>query len=143
MTDHASRPVAGPDGTGNRLLDAIPHDELDVVRASLEEVHVDMKEPVYEQGKPIEHVHFPVDTVMSLLSVMDDGSAIEAAVVGNEGMVGVPVFLRAASTSTHMAFGQIPGRSLRIETGVFREAVESAGALHALLERYTDRKSVV
>lgn len=137
MTDRASRRAEGRDRTGNRLLDALPEDELDVVRASLEEVRVDMKEPVYEQGKPIEHVHFPVDTVMSLLSVMDDGSAVEAAVVGNEGMVGVPVFLGAASTSTHMALGQIPGRSLRIETGAFREAVESAGALHALLQRYT------
>lgn len=125
------------DGTGNRLLDALPHQEFDVVRAALEEVRIDMKEPVYEQGMRIAHVHFPVAAVISLVSVMDDGSAIEAAIVGKEGMVGIPVFLEANATTSHMAFGQIPGPSLRMEAGAFREALDRDGALRGLLQRYT------
>lgn len=136
MLNRARRQLGKSGGTGNRLLDALPDEELDAVLASLDEVHVDVREPVYEQGKPIEHVHFPVATVISLLTVMEDGSAIELAVVGNEGMVGLPVFLHTRSTSAHMAFGQIPGRSLRMETGAFREAVDNGGELGVLLQRY-------
>jgi CRP-like cAMP-binding protein len=137
VTIRARRRSERRGATGNRLLDALPQDELSELQASLEEVHLDIREALYEQGQPIPHVHFPVATVISLVSVIEEGLAIEVAVVGNEGMAGVPVFLQADSTSAHMAFTQIPGPSLRMQSGVFRKAAENGGTLSALLQRYT------
>lgn len=96
------------------------------------------RQPVYEPGKPIEHTYFPTGCVLSVLAVMDDGQAVEVATVGNEGMVGVPVFL-GVSTSPGLAFCQMPGWTLRMPAGTFRDLANGAGAIQSLLQRYTLR----
>src|SRR3712207_3493795 len=105
---------AGTGRTGNKLLDALPPDELDGLRAALIPVEVGTSDRFYERGRPIEDVYFPVDCVASLLSEMDDGRSVEVATVGNEGVVGLPVFLRAGSTSSNRALCQIPGSAHRM-----------------------------
>src|SRR2546423_5173950 len=125
------------DMTGNRLVDALPVDELRALGPALEEVSVAVKGLIYEQGEPITHVHFPVTAVISLVAVLGGGESVELATVGNEGMVGVPAFLQAGSTNGHVAFGQIPGASLRLGVEAFRNAVERGQALHDHLQRYT------
>lgn len=124
------------DPRGNRLLAALPDADRERVVAGLKLVDMEVRDPVYRHGQPIEHVYFPLTAVISMLAVMDDGQALEVATVGNEGVAGIPVFLGAGS-SPGQAFCQVPGQALRAEAGHFQELANSAGALQGLLQRYT------
>jgi CRP-like cAMP-binding protein len=129
-------PLEDPDDRGNRLLAAVPAADRRRMQERMEPVKFDLRQPVYEPGKPIEYVYFPLTAVISMLAVMDDGQAVEVATMGNEGMAGLPVFL-GATTSPDLAFAQIPGRALRMPAGEFRELANGAGVVQALLQRYT------
>jgi CRP-like cAMP-binding protein len=123
----------------NSLLALVPQDERERLAREFEVVSLGLKDTIYEEGKPIEHVYFPVDGVVSLVSQMEDGRGIEVATIGNEGMAGLPVFLQATLTSSHMAFSQIPGQSLRMPAARFGDFITSSenGGLHLALNRYT------
>ncbi len=123
-------------GRGNRLLAALRDDERQRLAAHLELVELTLRQLLYEPGKPIEHVYFPIDAVLSVLAVMDDDQAVEVATVGNEGMVGIPVFL-GVSVSPGLSFCQLPGRALRMPAGAFQELANGAGAFQQVLQRYT------
>jgi CRP-like cAMP-binding protein len=123
--------------TGNRILDALPSEQLEKMRPSFESVEAETRETVYERDVPIEHVYFPVRTVFSLVSEGSDGRAVEVATVGNEGMVGVPVFLMAGYTSSVKAFCQVPGPAIRMPAEDLRRRLHDGGELHTLLQRYT------
>lgn len=129
-------PDGSVDGRGNRLLAALPDPDRQRLLAHTEPLEMTLRQPVYEPGRPIEHVYFPIDAVLSVLAVMDNGQAVEVATVGHEGMVGVPVFL-GVSTSPGLAFCQVPGVALRMPAGSFRELANGAGAVQELLQRYT------
>jgi CRP-like cAMP-binding protein len=103
---------AGP--TGNRLLNLLPDGELQSVQKHLRPVELAQGQVLYEVHSPIDEVYFPVNCVLSAVTVMLDGSAIEVATVGNEGVSGLPAFL-AVSTSPHRVFTQVAGRALRAD----------------------------
>lgn len=121
----------------NRLLAALPVDARERLASSLEPIDLDVRHTLLEQGEPIEYVYFPLDAVASLLSEFEVGRPIEVATVGHEGMVGLPVFLNAASTSAYMAFIQVAGRLWRTPVEEFRRQLETGDALHDVLQRYT------
>jgi CRP-like cAMP-binding protein len=123
----------------NRLLALVPDEERERLAPKFELVELELRQTVYEEGQPIEHVYFPLNGVVSLVSIMDDGRGIEVATIGNEGMAGLPVFLQASLTSSHMSFSQVPGQALRMPAGQFGEFLASPedGALHTALNRYT------
>jgi CRP-like cAMP-binding protein len=123
----------------NRLLAAIPEDEQASLAGEFELVSLGLRDYVYREDEPIEHVFFPVSGVVSLISQMQDGRGVEVATIGKEGMVGLPVFLQATTTSAHRAFAQIPGDSLRMEASQFSAFLNGArdGGLHQVLHRYT------
>jgi CRP-like cAMP-binding protein len=102
----------------------------------MEWVNLELKEVLFNVDVPIAHVYFPENTVVSVLGVMTDGSAVEVATVGREGMTGLPVFLGAQKTMAH-ALVQVPGQALRIEAGAFREQVQRLSGLRDVLNRYT------
>ena len=133
-------PDAAPDSHDpgeNRLLAALPTEHFAALRPHLELVSLAVKDVIYRPNQPIRHVLFPSTGVFSLLSVGDEEDAlIEVGTVGNEGFVGLPVFLGADSTAG-MSIAQIPGQSWRIEAGAFREAVARDRELAAILNRYT------
>jgi CRP-like cAMP-binding protein len=129
-------PDGSVDGRGNRLLAALPDSDRQRLLAHAERLEMTVRQPVYEPGRPIEHVYFPIDSVLSVLAVMDDGQTVEVATVGNEGMVGIPVFL-GVTTSPGQVFCQIAGLALRMAAGSFRELANGAGAVQELLQRYT------
>ena len=129
-------PLEDAEDRGNRLLDLLPAADRRRLLDRMELVELDLRQRIYEPGKPIEHVYFPLTTVISMLAVMEDGQAVEVATMGNEGMAGLPVFL-GASTSPDLAFAQIPGRALRLPAGEFHELANGAGTVQALLQRYT------
>lgn len=96
----------------NRLLGAIPPEEYQRLLPHLKPVFLEYKQILYQPNEPIEHVYFPNNGVISLLTVMENGEAVEVATVGNEGMIGLPVFLEA-NTIPGQAFSQIPGEARR------------------------------
>jgi len=91
---------------------------------------------LFEQDEPIRHVVFPTTCVCSMVTVLTDGGPIELATTGNEGMVGVPVFLGASSTNAR-GFVQVPGEYLRMTARAFRQAVDNGGQLHGIVQRYS------
>lgn len=96
-----------------------------------------IRETIYETGKPLDRVIFPVDSVFSLVTTVDGQRAVEVATVGNEGFLGLPAFLQGTFTSAHMAFCQVDGRALVAETARFMDVVNGSSGLHAALHRYT------
>src|SRR2546425_13233822 len=98
---------APSDPKGNRLLAALPRQDYERLLPELEIVTSGVKEVVHEPGGAISAVYFPITSVFSLLTPMADGTAVEYATVGKEGMVGLPVFLGAETTPSRV-FSQVP-----------------------------------
>jgi CRP-like cAMP-binding protein len=121
---------------GNRLLAAIDGSLRGTVAEAGTLEEFDTRALFFEQGEPIARVAFPLQGVWSLLSVMDDGRSVELATVGNEGFVGLPVFLRATLTSSHRAIVQIPGRAIMFEATTFLDLSNSGGRFQTTLQRY-------
>jgi CRP-like cAMP-binding protein len=121
---------------GNRLLDALPDADRSRVGSLLANATADRDDTLIEPGQPIEHVWFPLDLVVSIVLPLPQGEVVELATVGNEGMVGVAVFLGATSTESR-SFPQAGGRVLRMPAADFRREVGADGALRVLVQRYT------
>jgi CRP-like cAMP-binding protein len=129
-------PRPAPKPVGNRLLAALPSAYHERLAPKLEPVRLGFKQPLYEPHVPIEHVYFPTNGIVSLLTVLEDGGPIEVGTVGNEGMAGLPVFL-GADAIPGRALCQIPGEALRLEARVLKDEVRRDGPLLSLLHRYT------
>jgi CRP-like cAMP-binding protein len=125
----------------NAILARLPASELDHLAPHLEVVEVDLRQTVYAAGGPITHVYFPLDSVFSVVAAADEGVVIEVATMGREAMVGLPLFLGAA-TSPHAAFCQIPGSAVRLRAPHLKEALRRDGHLHAALNRLTQATMV-
>ncbi|MEV5599710.1 Crp/Fnr family transcriptional regulator [Streptomyces sp. NPDC052496] len=124
------------DVTGNRILAALPEAERRRLLAHLEPVELSMGDVLYRPGEQIEAVWFPLLGVCSILAELD-GPAVEVATVGDEGMVGLPVFLGVGSP-TERAVVQVAGQGLRMDAGQFRHEIAVLdGQLQQLLQRFT------
>ena len=121
---------------GNRLLAALPHRELDSLRPHLQRVVTEARTLLWEPNQPITVVYFPVTSVNSVIALDHEGGEIEVGTVGNEGFVGLPVFLGAA-TATGRAFTQISGEAERMDAAIFARTVDSLPTLRRALQRYT------
>ena len=120
----------------NRILAALPHPEFDVLSPHLELVAMPLGQMLYEPGLPQRHAYFPTTAIASLHFVTESGSSCEAAGVGNEGMVGVSIFMGGHTTSSS-AVVQTAGHGYKIAGGQLNEAFNRAGKLQSLLLRYT------
>lgn len=120
----------------NRLLGSLPADEQECLRPHLKRIHIEAKQVLFDPNKPITSIYFPEGAMVSLLSIMSDGTALEVATVGWEGMVGLPVFLDCGSMAAQ-AVVQVPGATLQMPAQAFREALDRCGSLDLRLNRYT------
>jgi len=120
----------------NRILAGLPPEEYEAIAPRLERVDLQTKQILFDVDQPIEYVYFPETIVVSVLAVMADGTAVETATVGHEGMAGLAVFHGTDRTSAH-AFVQIPGTALRMSAAAFRNALRQSPALTLTLHRYT------
>jgi CRP-like cAMP-binding protein len=120
----------------NRLLATLPAEEYQQLAPHLEVVHLEAKQVLASPEQPIHYVYFPRDAVISILVPMEDGTAAEGATIGNEGMVGLGVFL-GDSTSNEEIVPAVPGEALRARAGFFRDFVRQTPPLQAVLQRYT------
>ena len=125
-----------PEPRNNQLLCALPDAEWQRWLPQLEAVEMPLGQVLYESGGALSHVYFPTSSIVSLLYVMEDGASAEIAVVGNEGVVGISIFMGGEST-TSRAVVQSAGKGLRLKAQVIKEEFNRAGPVLHLLLRYT------
>jgi CRP-like cAMP-binding protein len=119
----------------NRLLAALPADEQAAIAPYLERLSLPRGRVIHDPERPIEAVYFPIDSVISILSVMADGTAIETATVGKEGMAGLALF-HGVDATPEQEYVQVPGEAYRMEPQAFRALLPECPALTAALHRY-------
>ena len=124
------------DGHQNHLLGALPAADYARLRSDLELIPMPLGQVLYEPGGKLRHVYFPTTSIISLLYVMEDGAAAEIAVVGNEGMLGVSLFMGGETTPIH-AVVQSAGHGIRLKAKLLKEEFARSGPLMHLLLRYT------
>jgi len=122
--------------TENHLLAALPEAESQRWLPQLERVEMPLGQVLYESGGTLSHVYFPTTAIVSLLYVMENGASAEIAVVGNEGIVGISLFMGGDSTSSR-AVVQSAGLGLRLKAQVMKDDFNRAGPVLHLLLRYT------
>ncbi|HEX8266664.1 MAG TPA: Crp/Fnr family transcriptional regulator [Pyrinomonadaceae bacterium] len=120
----------------NRLLAALPAREYEHLLPNLEEIPLNYAETLYEQGEAIRYIYFPNSGMISLLTHAAEGEVLEVGVVGNEGMIGLPVFL-GVEISRNQVIVQGDGAALRIKTEDFIKECGRGVSLPKLLRRYT------
>jgi CRP-like cAMP-binding protein len=122
--------------TGNHLLAALPREAYERLRPNLEPVTFSLGKVVYESGGQMRHVYFPTTSHISLLYRMIDGSTAEMGLVGNEGVVGIALFMGGETTPSH-AVVQGGGVALRIKAKAMLDEFKRGGEFQLLLLRYT------
>jgi CRP-like cAMP-binding protein len=120
----------------NRLLAALPIKEYKNLLPKLEEVSLPFTETIYELNEIIRHVYFPNSGIISLLAATGERSQLEVGIVGNEGVVGLPVFLGVERSNNH-ALVQGVGTAMRMKTEDFLAECKNGGSLSRILQRYT------
>ncbi|MEO8003736.1 MAG: Crp/Fnr family transcriptional regulator, partial [Betaproteobacteria bacterium] len=120
----------------NHLLAALTDAEYQSIAGGLELISMPLGEVVYESGSLQAHVYFPTTAIVSLLYVMEDGSSAEIAVVGNEGIIGVALFMGGETTPSR-AVVQSAGHAYRLKGQLLKREFTRSVELHQLLLRYT------
>jgi CRP-like cAMP-binding protein len=123
--------------TGNRLLAWLPGPARRDVARRCSERRFDFEDAVYEQDGAIATVVFPLTAVFSLISTLADGRGAEVATVGNEGIIGLPLFLEPRLPPAHRAIAQIAGTGLVAPADDFLDAARKSELLRAALHGYT------
>lgn len=120
----------------NHLLAALPAAEFKRLEADLELVQMPLGDVLYESGCKLHHVYFPTTSIISLLYVLEDGASAEIAVVGNEGILGISLFM-GGDTTPSRAVVQSAGWGYRLKAHLMKDEFKRAGPLMYLLLRYT------
>ena len=120
----------------NDLLASLPPAEWARLAPQLEAVELPLGKVLYESGATMGHVYFPTTAIVSLLYVMEDGASAEIAVVGNEGVVGIALFMGGETTPSR-AVVQSAGQGYRLRAPVIKDEFNRSGPVMHLLLRYT------
>jgi len=120
----------------NRLLAVLPEDERARIFPHLDLVSLPLGDVLYESGGQLNYVYFPTTAIVSLLSVMENGSSAEIAIVGCEGIVGIALFM-GGETMANRAVVQSAGAAFRLNGRILKQKFNRAGPLQHLLLRYT------
>jgi CRP-like cAMP-binding protein len=125
-----------PDRNRNHLLDALPASDYARLEPHLELIPVRLGDILCESGDKLRHVYFPTTCIISLLYVMEDGASAEIAVVGNEGLLGISLFMGGETTPSR-AIVQSAGHAVRLKAALLKNEFDRFGPLMHLLLRYT------
>ena len=141
MAKKLASPVRPPPSDGrpkNRLLAALPADDFSRLLPHLKTIPLRVKQVLQRNGEPLDFVYFPNGGVVSITTVLSDGTMVEAATVGDEGMLGVEAFLSVDAIAPGDTMIQVPdtnGEALRVDD--FRRSVAASEAFRDLVGRYT------
>ena len=130
MTERSNMPLQ------NHLLAALSSEVQARLFPNLELVPLALGKALYKPGDVLAHVYFPTDSIVSLLSIMESGASAEISIVGNEGLVGIALFLGGESTSSR-AVVQSAGQAYRLPGQWLKEEFNRHGEILVLLLRYT------
>jgi CRP-like cAMP-binding protein len=128
--------MSGRTRVPNRVLASIPSKEYKRLHTSLKPITLEFGQVLYEPGEPIQHVYFPIDSLISLLTAVDKRRTLEVGMVGNEGMAGMP-FILGIGVSGVRAIVQGGGAALRMASAPFRTEFSRNQPLQEALYRYT------
>ena len=129
MSDRANHPV-------NKILAALPSSEYNRLAAHLKPVNLSAGKILLEPNEPIQTIYFPQRAMISLVSIMMDGSTTEIGLIGNEGMIGLPAVLGGSST-TSRTIVQISGTALEVSAEIIKQEFQRGDKLYQLLLLYT------
>ena len=136
VAKRADAPANLRDPKKNHLLAALPEAEYQRWLPHLEWVGMPLGQVLYEAGGTLAHVYFPTTAIISLLYVMENGASAEIAIAGNEGIVGIALFMGGESTPSR-AVVQSAGAGFRLKANVMKDEFNRAGSALHLLLRYT------
>jgi CRP-like cAMP-binding protein len=123
---------------GNRLLDSLPPSDRARVAPHVEAERLELKQVLFEPGKRLDHVYFPLTAVVSLLNLVEDHSGVEIATVGNEGLVGLPISWGInALNPKEIVQAQVPGDALVMDPEGFADRLAEGGGFAEVVHRYT------
>ena len=125
-----------PDPRKNTLLARLPEAEWQILRPELEWVELPLGEVLCEPGCVLSHLYFPTTAIISLLYVMKSGASTEISVIGNEGVVGISLFLGGESTTTRTVV-QSAGEAFRLKAATFKNEFNQSASLMHLMLRFT------
>lgn len=128
--------MTSPNPNDNHLLAALPSAEFDALVGHLEPIQLLVGQLLYEPGGQLRHAYFPTSAIVSLHYVTESGASAESASVGNEGVVGVSLFMGGGATSSS-AVVHTAGQAYRLERQKLVQEFNRAGLLQKLLLRYT------
>lgn len=120
----------------NRLLAKLPVEEYERLAPHLEAVNFDLGDIIYQSGGHINYIYFLTDGIVSLLYTMENGTSAEIGIVGNEGVIGIALFM-GGDTMPNRALVQSAGAAVRMKAQVLQEEFKRGGEFHRLLLRYT------
>ncbi len=127
---------ANADPHQNRLLGALPASDYERIAPHLELIPMPLGSVLYESGTRMRHVYFPTTSIVSLLYVMEDGASAEIAIVGNEGILGISLFM-GGNTTPSRAVVQSAGHGFRLKADLMKDEFGRFGPTMHLLLRYT------
>ncbi len=125
-----------PEPSANRLLGALSPAEQARIFPHLQLVQMPLGKVIYESGGTLRHVYFPINSIISLLYVLEDGASAEIALVGHEGLVGVSLFM-GGDTTPSRAVVQSAGAAYRLPARRMQDEFHEDSTIQALLLRYT------
>ena len=120
----------------NHILDALPPAERARLFPHLKLVSLPLGKVIYESGDRLQHIYFPTDSIISLLYVLEDGASAEIAVVGNDGAIGIALFM-GGETTTNRAIVQSSGSAYQLTGTRLKEEFDRHGEVLHILLRYT------
>jgi CRP-like cAMP-binding protein len=123
------------DGSANLILSRLAKECLDGLGRHLEPLELEVKQVIYQPNTPVRHAYFVEDGMVSVVSIMEDGSSIEVGTIGKEGVVGAFLLLGAKSVP-YQYFVQIAGHGLRIDAAKFEEAAEEHDEIREIILKY-------
>lgn len=124
------------DALMNHLLAALPPDEFSRLKPSLEPVSLSLGEVIYESGEELEHIYFPTTAIISLLYIMQNGATAEIGMAGNDGLVGIALYM-GGSTTPSRAVVQSAGNAFRMQSRAMNDEFSRGGVFQKILLRYT------
>jgi CRP-like cAMP-binding protein len=124
------------DALMNHLLTALPADEFARIKPHLEPISLPLGKVLYESGDKMTHIYFPTTAIISLLYIMENGATAEIGIAGNNGLIGIALFMGGETTSSR-AIVQSAGNAVRMRAGALKTAFALGGVFQDVLLRYT------
>jgi CRP-like cAMP-binding protein len=124
------------DSTRNHLLAALPDEDFVRINSHLELVSLELGRVLYESGDRMTHIYFPTTAIISLLYIMQNGGTAEIGIAGNNGLVGIALFM-GGDTTSNRAVVQSAGHAVRMEAGTLRAEFKRGGVFQDVVLRYT------